>query len=53
LKGCGKIPVLIKTVDDALIAAQNFTDPKICPIFLVSCLDGTNLDILKVIFFKT
>jgi GTPase len=49
--GCGKIPILIKTMDDALLAAQNFTDQRFCPIFLVSCVEGTNLDKLKVSFF--
>ena len=46
--GCGKIPYLINSMDDAMLAAQNFTEPKYCPIFVVSCVDGTNLDRLKV-----
>lgn len=45
--GCGKIPIKVKTDDDAILAAQHFIDPKICPIFKISCVDGTNLDKLK------
>ena len=46
--GCGKIPYLIRSMDDAMLAAQNFIEPKYCPIFVVSCVEGTNLDKLKV-----
>jgi GTPase len=45
--GCGKIPVMIKSDDDAILAAQHFIEPKICPIFCMSCVDGTNLTRLQ------
>lgn len=45
--GCCKIPLIIDSEDDAIIAAQQFFDPKICPIFTISCVDGTNLNLLK------
>ena len=45
--GCNKIPLLVETEDDAVLAAQQFFDFKICPIFTISCVDGTNLNLLK------
>jgi GTPase len=45
--GCGKVPLRIKSLDDAMLAAHSFVEPKICPIFLVSCVEGSNLDKLK------
>jgi GTPase len=45
--GCGKIPMMIKSDDDAVLAAQHFVEPKICPIFTISCVDGTYLDKLR------
>ena len=45
--GCGKIPIMIDTDDDAILAAQKFIEPNIFPIFTISCVDGTNLDKLK------
>jgi GTPase len=30
-----------------MVAAQHFVEPKYCPIFTISCVDGTNLDKLK------
>lgn len=39
--------MMIKTEDDAILAAQSFSEPKICPIFTISCVEGTNLDKLK------
>lgn len=35
--GCGKIPMMIHSDDDAILAAQRFDDPKVCPIFSISC----------------
>lgn len=29
------------------MAAQRFDDPRYCPIFTISCVDGTNFDLLK------
>lgn len=45
--GCCKIPYLIESEDDAILSAQKTIDPKICPIFTISCVDGTNLNLLK------
>jgi hypothetical protein len=45
--GCNKIPLMVETDDDAVLAAQNFVEPRICPIFTISCVEGTNLDKLK------
>ena len=45
--GCGKIPIRVNTDDDAILAAQHFNQPRICPIFTISCVNGTNLDKLK------
>jgi GTPase len=45
--GCGKCPLIIENDDDAVLAAQQFTDPRVCPIFTISCVEGTNLNLLK------
>lgn len=45
--GCGKIPLMVNNDDDAIFAAQQFTQPKICPIFTISCVEGTNIERLK------
>ena len=45
--GCGKIPLIVSNDDDAIFAAQQFTQPKICPIFTISCVEGTNIERLK------
>ncbi len=45
--GCSKIPLVIETEDDALLAAQQFVDPNVCPIFTISCVEGTNLNLLR------
>lgn len=37
----------VNSDDDVIIAAQNLNLPKICPIFTISCVKGTNLDKLK------
>ncbi|CAF1032348.1 unnamed protein product, partial [Brachionus calyciflorus] len=44
---CNKIPFRVKTDEDAILSAQYLTDPQVCPIFLTSCVNGTNLDKLK------
>jgi GTPase len=45
--GCGKIPMIIENEDDAILASQRFVDPRICPVFLISCVTGRNLDLVK------
>ncbi|CAH8536245.1 unnamed protein product [Schistosoma turkestanicum] len=46
--GCRKIPVLISSTDDVICCATNFTSERMCPIFSVSNVNGTNLDLLKL-----
>lgn len=45
--GCNKVPFVVHSDDDAVLAAQKFTEPNVCPIFTISCVEGTNLDKLK------
>ena len=45
--GCGKIPMIIENEDDAVLAAQHFVDPKFCPIFTISCVEGTNINLIN------
>ncbi|CAH8626101.1 unnamed protein product [Schistosoma rodhaini] len=46
--GCRKIPALISSTDDVICCATNFTSERMCPIFSVSNVNGTNLDLLKL-----
>ncbi|VDP59719.1 unnamed protein product [Schistosoma curassoni] len=46
--GCRKIPALISSTDDVICCATNFTSERMCPIFPVSNVNGTNLDLLKL-----
>lgn len=46
--GCRKIPVLVSNMDNAIVAATNFTSERICPIFQVSNVTGHNIDLLKM-----
>ncbi|XP_054155486.1 GTP-binding protein 1-like [Oppia nitens] len=45
--GCRKIPVMVQNEDDMFIAATNFASERLCPIFQVSNVCGTNLDLVK------
>ncbi|XP_041351929.1 GTP-binding protein 2-like [Gigantopelta aegis] len=45
--GCKKVPIRIKTEDDAITAASNFDSEAITPIFMVSSVNGKNLDLLR------
>lgn len=45
--GCRKIPVLVSSEDDVVLAATNFATERLCPIFQVSNVTGHNLDLLK------
>ncbi|XP_022081456.1 GTP-binding protein 2-like [Acanthaster planci] len=45
--GCKKVPYRVDSDDNAVTAARNFNNGSICPIFLVSCVTGKNLDMLK------
>nr|VZI38766.1 unnamed protein product [Spirometra erinaceieuropaei] len=44
--GCRKIPVLVSSKDDVICSAINFTSERMCPVFLVSNVTGSNLDLL-------
>ncbi|KAK0397734.1 hypothetical protein QR680_002243 [Steinernema hermaphroditum] len=47
MKSARKRPVLIANSEDVVHAATNFTSAKICPVFQVSNVAGTNLPLLK------
>lgn len=46
--GCRKVPVFVNTARDVLMSAENFVSERICPIFQVSNVSGTGLDLLKL-----
>ena len=46
--GCRKIPVMVQSEDDVVIAATNFATERLCPIFLVSNVNGINLHLLRL-----
>lgn len=45
--GCRKVPFMVKTNDEVVLAATNFVSERLCPIFQVSNVTGENLDLLK------
>ena len=46
LPGSAKIPVVMQTEDDVVVAGKNFVSSQVTPIFLVSCVSGENLELL-------
>lgn len=47
--GCNKVPMVVSSPDDAVTAAQQFTQSAcITPIFTLSSVSGESLDLLKV-----
>lgn len=46
--GVRKCPILVKSSDDVVLSATNFTSQRLCPIFQVSNVTGDNLDLLKL-----
>jgi GTPase len=46
--GSRKIPVVIRTEDDVVVAARNFVSERIAPIFCVSNVTGQSLDLLRM-----
>ena len=46
--GCRKIPVMVQSEDDVVIAATNFATERLCPIFQVSNVNGSNLHLLRL-----
>ncbi|CAI2354295.1 unnamed protein product [Caenorhabditis sp. 36 PRJEB53466] len=47
VKSARKLPIVIKNMSDVVDAAFNFPSKKICPIFKVSNVEGTNLPLLR------
>lgn len=45
--GCRKIPILVESDEDVIISASNFVSERLCPIFQVSNVAGTNLNFLR------
>lgn len=43
-----RTPMLIKGREDVLVAVQNFVAQRLCPIFQVSNVEGTGIDLLKM-----
>lgn len=41
---CDKIPIRVLTEKDAEQAACYLSDRQVCPIFMTSCVEGTNID---------
>ncbi|VIO86385.1 Uncharacterized protein BM_BM6423 [Brugia malayi] len=48
--GVRKLTVVIKNLEDVVHAASHFSSGKVCPIFQVSNVVGTNLDLLSAFF---
>ncbi|XJO76128.1 hypothetical protein BDV3_006698 [Batrachochytrium dendrobatidis] len=46
--GCRKIPMFIRTIGDVLMTSANFVSERVCPIFQVSNVTGSGLDLLKM-----
>jgi len=46
--GSRKIPVVIRSDDDVVVAARNFLSERIAPIFCISNVSGQNLDMLRL-----
>ncbi|CAH3165580.1 unnamed protein product [Porites evermanni] len=45
--GCKKVPVVVETEDDVIVAATNFISNQVTPVFTVSCVTGENLNLIK------
>lgn len=45
--GARKLPVMVRNTNDVVHAAVNFPSKRVCPIFQVSNVEGTNLDLLR------
>ncbi|XP_074663149.1 GTP-binding protein 2-like [Tubulanus polymorphus] len=46
--GCKRVPFTIKTEDDAITAASSFSTDKVTPIFIISCVTGRNMDLIRM-----
>nr|AAA86431.1 GTP-binding protein [Caenorhabditis elegans] len=47
VRSAKKLPILVRNMDDCVHAAVNFPSKKVCPIFQVSNVEGTNLPLLR------
>ncbi|KAK6754534.1 hypothetical protein RB195_013497 [Necator americanus] len=47
VKSARKLPVMVRNTNDVIHAAVNFPSKRVCPIFQVSNVEGTNLDLLR------
>lgn len=45
--GARKIPIQIRTREDAVVTATQFVSQRICPVFQVSNVTGENLDLVR------
>ena len=45
---CRKIPVMVSNEEDVITSATNFATERLCPIFQISSVTGTNLNLLKM-----
>lgn len=45
--GCNKVPVVVRTEDDVIVAATNFISNQVTPVFTVSCVTGENLNLVR------
>lgn len=45
--GCNKVPVVVRTEDDVIVAATNFISNQVTPVFTASCVTGENLNLVK------
>ncbi|MEM3800153.1 MAG: GTP-binding protein [Thermoprotei archaeon] len=48
LPGVNKVPLVVDTPEDAVLAARHISSGRIAPIFLVSNVTGAGLDLLKL-----
>lgn len=46
--GARKIPMVVRCHDDVVVAAKNFDNGRVAPIFPVSSVTGENLDMLRL-----
>lgn len=45
---CKRVPVLVKSAEEAVQVSQNLLSQRLCPIFQVSNVKGTGLDLLRL-----
>mmetsp|Transcript_39362 Transcript_39362/g.47720 ORF Transcript_39362/g.47720 Transcript_39362/m.47720 type:complete len:649 (-) Transcript_39362:793-2739(-) len=45
--GVKKMPVIVRTTEDVMSCVKSINSSAIVPIFLVSCVEGTSLELLK------